>query len=160
MKKVVANITINNKKYNYSLEEKKHGLIFVECKDANIAQEFLAEDVPSLLIDLPNLIVAEKEYEKKQSEVIRFRISSVDKNKIEKKAVKEGYDSISDYMRHLASINNDIKQPGTGHTNAVDFNLDISNKKSSAEREIFMDKCKPSPYYSKMLNSKVHYSLS
>lgn len=99
---MVAHITINNKKYKYSLEEKKGGLIFVECKDANIAQEFLAEDVPSLLIDLPNLIVAEKEYAKNQSEIIRFRISSADKNKIERRAVKEGYGSLSDYMRHLA----------------------------------------------------------
>lgn len=99
---MVARITINNKKYTYSLEEKRGGLIFVECKDANIAQEFLAEDVPSLLIDLPNLIVTEKEYAKNQSEIIRFRISSADKNKIERRAVKEGYGSLSDYMRHLA----------------------------------------------------------
>lgn len=102
MKKIVANITINNKKYNYSLEEKKNNLIFVECKDANIAQDFLAEDVASLLMDLPNLIIAEKEHNKKQSEVIRFRISSTDKSKIEKKAIREGYGSVSNYMRHLA----------------------------------------------------------
>lgn len=102
MKKIIANITINNKKYKYSLEEKKGNLIFVECKDANISQEFSTVDVPGLLIDLPNLIIAEKEYAKNQSEIIRFRISSMDKNKIEKKAVKEGYESLSDYMRHLA----------------------------------------------------------
>lgn len=92
----------NNKKYRYSLQEKKKGIIFVECKDANITQDFLAEDVAGLLIDLPNLIITEKEYNKKQSEVVRFRISPKDKNKIEKKAVKEGYGSLSDYMRHLA----------------------------------------------------------
>src|SRR3989344_2656867 len=102
MKKIFATTTINNKKYNYSLEEKKNGTVFITCKDANIAQEFLAEDVASLLIDLPNLIIAEKEYKKAQSEVIRFRISSEDKNKIEEKAVREGYNSVSDYMRHLA----------------------------------------------------------
>ncbi len=102
MKRIVSNTTVNNKKYNYSLEEKKGGVIFFECKDANIAQDFLDEDIASLLIDLPNLIIAEKEHVKKQSEVIRFRISPTDKNKIEKKAVKEGYNSISDYMRHLA----------------------------------------------------------
>jgi hypothetical protein len=62
----------------------------------------LAEDVAAFLIDLPNLILAEKEYNKKQTEVVRFRISSEDKSKIEKDAVKEGFDSISDYMRHLA----------------------------------------------------------
>ncbi len=101
MKKIVANITINNKKYSYSLEEKKKNSIFIECKDANIAQEFLTEDVAGLLIDLPNLIIAEKENVKKQSEVVRFRVSSTDKSKIEKKAVKEGFDSVSDYMRYL-----------------------------------------------------------
>lgn len=102
MKKISSNITVNNKKYKYSLQEKRGGAIFVECKDANIAQNFLAEDVAGFLIDLPNLIIAEKDYTKKQSEVIRFRISPTDKNKIEKKAVKEGYESLSDYMRHLA----------------------------------------------------------
>ncbi|HEC30690.1 MAG TPA: hypothetical protein ENI66_01595 [Candidatus Yonathbacteria bacterium] len=102
MKKTVANITVNNKKYTYSIEAKKEGVIFVECKDANIAQEFLAEDVANLLIDLPSLIIAEKEHNNNQSEVIRFRISPTDKSKIEEKAVKEGYESISDYMRHIA----------------------------------------------------------
>ena len=102
MKKVSASITIQNKKYTYSLEPRKSKAVFVVCKDANIAQEFLAEDVPALLVDLPNLIIAEKEYGKKQSEVIRFRISPQDKSKIERKAVREGYESLSDYMRHLA----------------------------------------------------------
>jgi len=102
MKKIVSNITVNNRKYKYILEEKKCGIIFVECKDANIAQDFLAEDVASLLIDLPNLIIAEKSYNKKQSEVVRFRVSSVDKSRIERKAVKEGYESLSEYIRHVA----------------------------------------------------------
>lgn len=101
MKKIISNITVNNKKYKYILQERKKGIIFVECKDANIAQDFLVEDVAGVIIDLPNLIVAEKEHYKKQSEVVRFRISPQDKNKIEKKAVKEGYESLSDYMRHL-----------------------------------------------------------
>ena len=102
MKKIISNITVNNKRYEYSLQEKRGGVIFVECKDANIAQDFLKEDIANLIIDLPSLIIAEKEHHKKQSEVVRFRISPQDKNKIEKKAVKEGYESLSDYMRHLA----------------------------------------------------------
>ena len=65
IKKITSSITVNNKKYNYSLEEKNKDTIFVECKDANIAQEFLAEDVATLLLDLPGLIIAEKEYGKK-----------------------------------------------------------------------------------------------
>lgn len=102
MKKLTSQITINNKKYEYSLKQKTKDIIFVECKEANLAQDFLAEDVANLIIDLPNLIVAEKEYNKKQSEVVRFRVSAEDKNKIEKKAVKEGFRSVSDYIRNLA----------------------------------------------------------
>ena len=102
IKKITSSTIVNNKKCNYSLEKKGKDTIFVECKDANIAQEFLAEDVAVLLIDLPNLIIAEKEHSKKQTEVVRFRISSTDRSKIEKKAVKEGFESVSDYMRFLA----------------------------------------------------------
>ena len=102
IKKLISNITINNKKYTYTLEEKSKDTIFIECKDAKVEQEFLKEDVASFLLDLPNLIIAEKEYGKKQTEVIRFRISSSDKSKIETKAAKDGYESLSDYMRHLA----------------------------------------------------------
>lgn len=101
MKKIISYITVNNKKYKYTLERKRQNTIFMECKDANISQDFLAEDVPNLLIDLPNLIIAEKKYSKKQSEVVRFRVSSEDKYRIEKKAAKEGYGSISDYIRHV-----------------------------------------------------------
>jgi len=95
-------MTIGNKKHQYSLEKKKSGVIFIECKDTNIVQEFLAEDVPNLLIDLPNLIIAEKKYDKSQSEVVRFKVSFKDKSRIEQKATKEGYDSISKYMRDVA----------------------------------------------------------
>lgn len=103
MKKIISYITVNNKKYKYILEKRRLNTIFVECDGANISQEFLAEDVPALLIDLPNLIVVEKKYNKKQSEIVRFRVSSEDKHRIEKRATKEGYDSISDYMRHVVS---------------------------------------------------------
>lgn len=102
MKKINYNITINNKRYNYSLEKRNKDVVFVECKDANISQEFITGDVAGLLIDLPNLIISEKEHVKKQSEIIRFRISTKDKDRIEKKAVKEGFKSVSDYMRSLA----------------------------------------------------------
>ncbi len=101
MKKTIGYITINNKKHKYSLEKRKSN-VFFECLDANISQEFLAEDIPSLLIDLPNLIMAEKEYNKNQSEIIRFRVSSEDKHRIKQKAVKCGYNSISKYMRDIA----------------------------------------------------------
>ena len=75
---------------------------FVECEAANIAQEFLNEDIPALLIDLPNLIMSEKEYGKQQSEIIRFRVSHEAKKNIEKRAVQKGYTSISSYLRDLS----------------------------------------------------------
>ena len=95
-------ITINNKKYLYTLKSASGDTTFVECEAANIAQEFLNEDVPDLLNDLPNLIMAEKKYTKQQSETIRFRVTVEDKKNIEKKAVQKGYSSVSGYLRDLS----------------------------------------------------------
>jgi hypothetical protein len=92
-------ISLNKKKYKYSLEKKTNGNIFVECKAAKVSQEFLSEDVVDLLVDLPELIISEKDYSKKASEVIQFRVTPKDKIRIEKKAQKEGFDSISSYLR-------------------------------------------------------------
>lgn len=84
------------------MEKRKGGLVRVECIAANVAQDFLAEDVADLLIDLPNLIIAEKEYQNRQSDIVRFRVSLEDKKLIEKKAAKQGFSSVSEYMRSLA----------------------------------------------------------
>lgn len=82
--------------------QKEGGTVHIECVSAKIAQDFLAEDVPGVLIDLPNLILAEKEYQAAQTDVVRFRVSSADKQVIERKAVAQGFASVSEYMRHLA----------------------------------------------------------
>lgn len=102
MRKVKGNITVNNKKYEYSIQDEKGEAVFVECKGAAISQHFLREDIGNLLIDLPHLIVAEQEYHERQSEVVRFRISPEDKVKIQQKALKAGFSSLSKYMRSLA----------------------------------------------------------
>lgn len=102
MKNIKYFITISNKKYFYTLKPAKKGSTIVECAAANIKQEFLNENIPELLNDLPNLILAEKEYKKQQSELIRFRISPEDKKQIEKIAVKKGYTTVSGYLRDLA----------------------------------------------------------
>ena len=47
MAKIIVKITV---------DEKKKDAVFVECKDASIAQNFLTEDIPALLIDIPKLI--------------------------------------------------------------------------------------------------------
>ena len=95
-------VTVNNKKYFYTLKSVDKKSVFVECDAANIGQEFLKEDVADLLIDLPNLILAEKEYKPGQSEVIRFRLEAEDKKAILMKAQKNGYKTVSAFLRSLA----------------------------------------------------------
>lgn len=98
-----STITVQNKKYEYTLQPaKEKGVIQFVCTAANISQDFLAEDIPALIIDLPNLIIAEREYQDNQTEVMRFRISAEDKKKIEKKALAGGFSSVSDYLRARA----------------------------------------------------------
>ncbi len=100
MKKIKNTISVNGKKYEYTLKEnKKNNLVYVECDGAKIAQDFLKEDIANLILNLPNLILAEKEYSKKTSEVIQFRVTPKTKRDIEKKALKEGFDSVSSYIR-------------------------------------------------------------
>lgn len=95
-------VTVNNRKFFYTMKKVGKDSCFIECEAANIAQEFLNVDVPALLNDLPHLILAEKEYHKQQSEVIRFRVSPEDKKEIELKALKNGYHTISGFLRDLA----------------------------------------------------------
>ena len=99
-----ATITVQNKKYEYSLAPVKGSgeVVRFVCKAAKIDQEFLAEDIPALMFDLPALIVAEKKHNASQSEVVRFRVSATDKKKIEQKAMAQGFDSVSDYLRAIA----------------------------------------------------------
>lgn len=101
-KKTCSTITVNNKKYDYSLTALKDNSVLVECKAAKIAQPFPAEDVAHLLLDLPNLITAEKEYQERQGDVLRFRVTSDDKRRIEERAAKDGFFSVSEYLRHRA----------------------------------------------------------
>ena len=98
-----STITVQNKKYEYTLKSaKEKGVIRFVCLGANIDQDFLAEDIPALILDLPALILAERAYQDNQTEVVRFRISSEDKKKIEKKALAGGFETVSDYLRARA----------------------------------------------------------
>ena len=102
MKKITSTINFQNKKYSYSLEKKKDG-IFVVCSDAAISQLFNPEDIPALIFDLPNLILAEKEYLDK-TEIIRFRVDRDTKKQIESIAMQKGFASVSAYLRNLALV--------------------------------------------------------
>lgn len=100
--KTKASITVKNKVYPYTLEKTTSGIIRLVSKDARIDQEFLSEDVSEIILDLPNLIIAEQVHVSRQSDVIRFRVSGADKARIEKKAIAKGYDSVSRYIRDIA----------------------------------------------------------
>jgi len=95
-------ITYNNKRYNYAIKPLNKKMVHFKCDAAGVDQEFLAEDIPALLIDLPHLIASEKLYQESEKSVIRFRISKEDKKEIEKRAAKAGYRTISAFLRDLA----------------------------------------------------------
>ncbi|MBU0505537.1 MAG: hypothetical protein ABII18_05090 [bacterium] len=103
-KKKITNhfVSVNHKRYSYSLKPVNKKVTHVKCVDANIDQEFLNEDIAAFLIDLPELILAEKKYKNEQTEVIRFRVSPEDKKAIEKKALKQGFNNVSSFLRRLA----------------------------------------------------------
>ena len=101
--KTNATVTVKNKQYPYTLRKIRDGVVHMVCKAAKIDQEFLTEDVSELILDLPALIVAEQKYKSSQGEVIRFRVSARDKHRIEKKAIAKGYDSVSQYLRDIAT---------------------------------------------------------
>ncbi len=95
-------ITIGNKKYTYYLNLiHKTNKIKFKCEAAKINQEFLKEDIGKLLLDLPQIILEELEFEEKQDQTIRFRVSVSDKKKIMQNAFKNGYNNISGYLRDV-----------------------------------------------------------
>ncbi len=102
MSNIVHSITVNNKAYPYTIKKLNSKASFFECKAANIAQEFLNEDIVPLLTDLPELILSEKNYRAENKEVIRFRLTAEEKSQIEKNAIQSGYSTVSAFLRSLA----------------------------------------------------------
>ena len=103
MKPFLHTITVNNKKYNYTITPINKKEIHFRCPVAKINQEFLAEDIPQLLIDLPEIILSSLSFQVKQkAAIIRFRISATEKTQIQHNAIKAGYSTISAYLRSLA----------------------------------------------------------
>ncbi|MFZ2681604.1 MAG: hypothetical protein WAZ14_00690 [Patescibacteria group bacterium] len=95
-------ITLNHRRYGYSLKKIDKDTSHVECPAANINQAFLNADIPALLSDLPQLILAEKNYHKQQNQLLRFRVTPEDKQRIEHRAQKQGYQSVSEFLRDSA----------------------------------------------------------
>ena len=95
-------ITLNNKRYKYTIRPIDKKWVHFKCEAAGIDQEFLVEDIPALLTDLPDLIISEKLYLESEKRVVRFRVSKEEKKAIEKRAAKAGYRSVSAFIRALA----------------------------------------------------------
>ena len=94
-------INVKNKQHTYFLIPKKRGVTHIICESAGIDQDFLNEDVPALLLDLPNLIISEQEYKKAQSAIVQFRLKPEEKKRLEQEAVKNGFANISAYLRKI-----------------------------------------------------------
>jgi hypothetical protein len=88
------------RKFSYSLRPGKK-VTRVICQRAKINQDFLNEDVPALLNDLPSFILLEKKYQQKQDQIIRFRVSAQEKAEIERAASRQGFGSVSVFLRSL-----------------------------------------------------------
>jgi hypothetical protein len=96
-------ITLNNKKYSCALTKVNDQTTHIFCPTAWIDQDFLNEDVPQLLIDLPKLILDNiKEKDSNVSTTIHIRLLKSEKNKIQKNALAKGYKSVSSYVRDMA----------------------------------------------------------
>jgi len=102
--KIKNYIKIWNKNYWYIIEEIDSEKSRIICKSAKINQEFLNEDLITLLKDLPNLIKSEERYKEKQDSIVRFRISAIEKIKLQEKVEKSWYKTLSAFIKHKIQI--------------------------------------------------------
>jgi len=95
-------ITIAKKTYEYEITPKKNGVSHFVCAAAGIDQDFLNEDIPRLLNDLPELIKNEQT-QKQQNDVLTIRIPKELKISLQKEANKLGYKSLAHFIRFKLS---------------------------------------------------------
>jgi len=94
---------IGHKKCLYELALNKDGKTTrVVCEMARINQNFLNEDVPALIEDLPNIVTAKASCLKQRDKIMKFRVSEQEKYEVEKRARSKGFDNVSEYLRQLA----------------------------------------------------------
>lgn len=95
-------VKVGNKRYVYTITPINKREVHFECPGAEISQRFLASGIPALLIDLPELIQMAKEFDSEYAQIIRFRLTTEQKNQIQKNAIKNGYNNVSAFIRDLA----------------------------------------------------------
>ena len=92
-------VFIDGTGYEYTLMPEDSESTRIICEPAKIDQLFLNEDIVGVLQDLPSLILAEKDYKKEESVVIRFRVTGAEKQLLQKKALQKGYKTMSQFLR-------------------------------------------------------------
>ena len=58
-----------------------------------------------MLVQLPRIIVRNISHSEAQSEVLRFRVTPIEKEQIIKNAVDAGYNNVSAFIRDIALAN-------------------------------------------------------
>jgi len=100
-------IIIGNDRHGYTLETARTRTTLV-CRSAEIDARYPNEEIPRILAALPQMI--EDRYdmlaEALQTEVLRFRATTEEKNSIVRNAQEAGYTSVSSYLRDRALYTN------------------------------------------------------
>jgi len=94
-------LVIGKKRYDYELQPARRFTLLV-VRDAGIEERIPNEDIPKILLKLPEIIMEAREESIKQSEVMRFRVATEEKQEIERQAYENGFESVSAYLRAVA----------------------------------------------------------
>ena len=93
-------IVIGNRKYEYVLEPARTRTTLI-CEGAGISQKYSNSEIPNILAALPQIIahINEQRASEVQSESLRFRVTSSEKEQIALAAYDAGFTSMSAYLR-------------------------------------------------------------
>ena len=91
-------IVIGNRKYAYVLRPARKTTMLI-CEDVNLQERVDNEQLPHVLAMLPRMILSALQEAQRQSEVLRFRVSPEEKERIMRDALEAGFDTISAYIR-------------------------------------------------------------
>lgn len=94
-------ILVGNKRYHYTMAPARSYTTIV-CDGAGISVRVPNEQVPVVLGELARHIISAREQGDAQSEVLRFRVSPAEKQRIERSAMESGYANVSAYLRAVA----------------------------------------------------------
>lgn len=72
-------------------------IMHITCEVINLDQEYLKEDLPLLFMDIQEMIASE--LAQKADAHLHIRLKNSEKQLIEEKAYKEGYRSISQFVK-------------------------------------------------------------